>query len=237
MRRIMPMLSLSVVLTLAATQANAALINVAPDIYRDTATNLEWLSLYEMTSEALGVTDPLDINSKATPAEILAAAAASDYVVNQGFRLATSVEVNALYAGSGGVICYAGGGLNAPLPEIFALGSPQYWNEDFPHSANYGAFEQAGLHAGAASGSTVYSRATVDIQTNANDYQNYVVTGSSYALDQAPDAEYWSYEEQYVYFPNEMSVYMVRSTVVPLPPAVWLFGSGLMALWRFRSRC
>jgi hypothetical protein len=219
--------------------ANSALLQIEPNVYRDTATNLEWLRVAETTSEALGVTDPNDINSRTDANSIVAAALASDYAVNQGFRIATSGEVTGLYAGSGGVFEFVDngyGGLNASLPEVFSLGDPQSWNEGWPFGTSLGAYEQAGLHLGGTPGSFVYSRVTINTVTNAGDYSSYFVDGSSYLLDGAPDPEYWSYEEGFVASPNEMSVYMVRAAVVPVPPALLLFGSGLVALWRLRTR-
>jgi hypothetical protein len=236
--------AVGILLLLCLSSANAALINVATNIYRDTATNLQWLSLNQTTTEALGLTDPNDVNSRTDVASILAAVAATDYVVNQGFRIATSAEVTGLYSGSGGVFEFVDngyGGVNIPLPEVFELGAPQSWDEGFPFSANLGGFVQAGLHTGTAPDSIVYSEVNLSTQTNAGDWSNYIITGSSYTLGAAPDAEYWSGgpdvadpESPYIVQPNEMDVYLVR-TVVPVPPAVYLFSSGLLALWRLRK--
>ena len=45
----------ALLLSQLAFSANAALINVAPNVWRDTATNLEWLSVNLTTTEALGL--------------------------------------------------------------------------------------------------------------------------------------------------------------------------------------
>jgi hypothetical protein len=238
-------LSAFVAILLFTGTAHSALLEVEPNIYRDTATNLEWLSLNETTTEALGLTDPNDVNSTTDVASIVAAVAATDYVVNQGFHIATSSEVTNLYAGSGGVFDFVDDdnqGPNIPLPDVFALGGPQSWDEGFPFSVNNGGFVQAGLHFGAGPGSFVYSEVNLSNQTNAGDYQNYIITGSSYTLNGTPDAEYWSGGPDvaypgspYIVQPNEMDVYLVR-TVVPLPAAVYFLGSGLLVLLRFRRK-
>jgi hypothetical protein len=237
--------AIAIILLLSLSSAQAALVNVAPNVWRDTTTNLEWLSLYETTTQALGLTDPNDVNSTTDVASIVAAVAATDYVVNQGFRIAASSEVTDLYAGSGGVFDFVDDdnqGINIPLPDVFALGGPQSWDEGFPFSSNIGGFVQAGLHYGAEPGSFVYSEVNLSNQTNAGDYQNYIITGSAYTLHGTPDAEYWSGGPDvaypgspYIVQPNEMDVYLVR-TVVPIPAAVWLFGSALAGLGWMRRK-
>ena len=152
--------------------------------------------------------------------------------------LQTRQRSQPLYAGSGGVFYFVDnsfGGLNVPLPDVFELGAPQSWDQGIPFGINSGAFVQAGLHLGGTPDSIFYSAVNISTVTNAGDCCNYIVDGSSYLLDATPESEYWAYNDDYVQRANEMSVYLVR-TVVPLPPAVWLFGSGLIALWRLRTR-
>ena len=216
---------------LLAMPAQAALINVAPNILRDTATNLEWVNLRETTSETLGLTDSSDPLSSVTAADIMTAALATDYVVNQGFQVANTAEVTALYLGSGGADgIYAGPNV---APELFNLGTTDYFYDGIPYGSNYDAYLQTGLHDD-GSGSIVSSQYYLAIITSFDAQPNYIADGGSYVLGVVPDSEFHSYPYS-IYEPtnHDAGVYLVR-TAVPVPPAVWLFGSGLLALWRFK---
>jgi hypothetical protein len=221
---------------LLALPAHAALINVEPNIFRDTATNLEWLGVSQTTTESLGLTDPNDEFSTATVTEIMTAVSGSDFMVNQNFRLATSAEVTALYAGSGEVLYYDNNDIIGPnvAPEIFDLGTTQYADDGFPFGVNSDEIIQSGLHAGAAPGSVVFSEVALYITTSFDAQPNYYLEGVSHVLSGVTEAEYASYYYPYGGGANETSVYLVR-TAVPVPPAVLLFGSGLLALWRFKK--
>ena len=225
----------SLVLWLLASTAQSALVNVEPNVWRDTETNVEWLSVSETTTAALGLTDPLDEFSTTTVVEIMAAVALTDYMVNQGFRVATSAEVTGLYAGSVGVFDFVGNDVTGPnlAPDVFNLGMTQYADDGIPFGLNYDDIIQSGLHADVAPGSIAYSAVELNITTSFDMQPNYIVDSSSYLLDGSPQAEYASYYYPYGGGANETSVYLVRT--VPLPPAVWLFGSGLIALWRWRK--
>jgi hypothetical protein len=225
----------SLVLWLLASTAQSALVNVEPNVWRDTQTNLEWLSVSETTTAALGLTDPLDEFSTTTVVDIMAAVALTDYMVNQGFRVASSTEVTGLYAGSGGVLDFVDNGVTGPnlAPDVFDMGMTQYADDGIPYGTNYDAIIQSGLHAGVAPDSIVYSEVVLNIITSFDAQPNYIVDGSSYLLDGSPQADYASYYYPYGGGANETSVYLVRT--VPIPPAVWLFGSGLIALWRWRK--
>ena len=219
--------------------ANAALINVAPNIFRDTATDLEWVRVTESTSEALGLTDPLDENSTATASEIITAALASDYVVNQGFRVANTYEVNGLYNGSGAVVdfvenicCGIPDTLN-PYVEIFDLGYTDVWSEQTPFPSNSGGQEQRALHMNGG-GDIVFSEFELTGQYQLGDFGAF---GSSYLVGEpaSPAKEYSSFPFEFTGSKDDIGVYLVR-TVVPVPPAVWLLGSGLLVLLRMRRR-
>ncbi|MGI9290467.1 MAG: hypothetical protein ACR2QG_04215 [Gammaproteobacteria bacterium] len=229
MRRIISVLTAG--LLFLGPVANAALINVAPNIWRDTATNLEWVDMRETTSQTLGLTDPSDPLSSATAAEIMTAALASDYVVNQGFQVATTAQVTVLYLGSGG----ADGIYSGPnqAPELFNIGTTDYFDDGIPFGSNYNSILQTGLHDD-GSGSVVSSQYRLNIITSFDMQPNFIADGGSYVLAVLPDAEFHSYPYS-VYEPtnHDAGVYLVRAAV-PVPPAVWLFGSGLLALWRFR---
>jgi hypothetical protein len=230
----------AVFLLLGLNSAHAALINVAPNIFRDTATNLEWLDMSLTTTEALGLTDPLEVSSTTTATEIMAAVAVSDYVLNQGFRVAISAEVAGLYTGSGGVLPFVNGDYqDAPnyAPELFNLGTTDYFDDGIPFGINYDTIMQTGLHAGATPGSVVSSEFRLHIRTSFDMRPNYFVDGAGYSPDAVPDALYASYHYSiYDSIAHDTGVYLVRGTVVPLPPALWLLGSGLLALLRFRRK-
>jgi len=216
-----------------ALPAQSALINVAPNIWRDTATNLEWVNLRETTSETLGLTDSSDPLSAVTAAEIMTAALATDYVVNQGFQVANTAEVTALYLGSGGADGVYGGPNVAP--ELFNVGTTDYYDDGIPYGVNYDGILQTGLHDD-GSGSIVSSEYYLHIITSYDSQPNYIADGGSYVLGVTPDSEFQSYwYSQYEPTNHDAGVYLVRAAV-PVPPAVWLFGSGLLALWRFKKR-
>jgi hypothetical protein len=230
----------AVFLLLGLNSAHAALINVAPNVYRDTATNLEWLDMSLTTTAVLGLTDPLDVSSTTTANEIMAAVASSDYVLNQGFRVAISAEVAELYTGSGGVLPFLNGDyIGSPnfAPELFNLGTTDYFDDGIPFGINYDTIMQTGLHAGATPASVVSSEFRLHILTSFDMQPNYINDGAGYSPDAAPDALYASYHYSiYDSVAHDTGVYLVRGTVVPLPPALWLLGSGLMALLRFRPK-
>jgi len=215
-------------LWLIASTAQSALVNVEPNVWLDTETNLEWLSLNQTTTEALGLTDPGDEFSTTTAAEIMATIAVSDYVLNQGFSVAKNSEVSALYNGSGGVPGFTGG-FNV-LPEVMNLGITTAWVFGGPFYQNEGSFDQAGLHV--ADDGVSLSNSYVHLET-ADQLGDFWVQSTWYAVgnETDPGATYSSYQD---FFPdNETGVYLVRS-VVPVPPALYLFGSALVALWRVR---
>jgi hypothetical protein len=228
----------AVFLLLGLNSAHAALINVAPNIFRDTATNLEWLDMSLTTTEALGLTDPLEVSSTTTATEIMAAVAVSDYVLNQGFRVAISAEVAGLYTGSGGVLPFLNGDYNGGpnfSPELFNLGTTDYFDDGIPFGVNNDTIMQTGLHEDGL-GSVVSSEFRLHILTSFDAQPNYIVDGAGYSPDATPDALYASYHYSiYDSLGHDAGVYLVRGTVVPLPPAVYLFSSGLLALWRLRK--
>jgi len=215
-------------LWLIAANANSALISTEPNVWLDTETNLEWLSLKQTTTEALGLTDPGAELSTTTAAEIMATISVSDYVLNQGFSVAKTSEVAALYNGSGGVPDFTGG-VNV-LPEVMHLGITTSWVFQGPFYQNEGSFDQAGLHV--ADDGLLLRNSYVHLET-ADQLGDFFVQSTSYAVgnETDPNATYSSYQD---FFPNnETGVYLVRS-VVPVPPALYLFGSALVALWRVR---
>lgn len=161
----------------------------------------------------------------------MAAALATDYVVNQGFQVATTAEVTALYLGSGGADgIYVGPNL---APELFNIGTTDYFDDGIPFGTNYNGILQTGLHDD-GSGSTVSSQYYLAIITSFDMQPNYIADGGSYVLGVAPDSEFHSYPYS-IYEPtnHDAGVYLVR-TAVPVPPAVWLMGSGLLVLFRMR---
>jgi hypothetical protein len=220
--------------------AHSALLQVEPNVYRDTATNLEWLRVTETDTQALGLTDSGDPASTATASEIMAAIAISDYVLNQGFRVAATTEVSGLYNGSGGVVdfvdnicCGLPDTLN-PSVEIFKLGSTETTEEQTIFPQNGGGQEQRALHFGDDGVTLEFSAVSLDGTKSLGDF---FVMESAYEIGSIapPGHEYSSYEWEFNFANDEIGVYLVR-TVVPLPAAVYLFGSGLLILLRFRRK-
>ena len=112
--------------------------------------------------------------------------------------------------------------MNLGITTAWVFGGPFYQNE--------GSFDQAGLHV--ADDGVSLSNSYVHLET-ADQLGDFWVQSTWYAVgnETDPGATYSSYQD---FFPdNETGVYLVRS-VVPVPPALYLFGSALVALWRVR---
>jgi hypothetical protein len=233
----------SVVFALAgllSVSAQAALVNTGPNVWHDTVTNQEWLNLGLTTSEAMGLTDPSYDSqfpeNQTTVGELLAAVSNSNYVTAQGFSIATTSEVAALYTNSMGVY----GGAVPFAADIWQLGETSA-GLDYPvfdPSSAIVTADQTGLH---------YSDVGADLRSSyvGRDYiapfgEPLGVYGDGWSVADAAVGADWIVSADdgcsncggY----SERGVYLVRS-VVPVPPAIWLFGSALAGLgWMRRKK-
>jgi hypothetical protein len=238
MRKVIQTITAVVLLLLALSNAQAALINVGPNIWRDTATNLEWLSLTETTSAAMGLTNPFYDGqfpeNQTTVGELLTAVSNSSYVQAQGFNIATTSQVAVLYTNSVGIY----GGAGSFTADLWQLGETEA-GLDYPVFDPSGAIVtayQTGLQV-ADGGGTRGSHMVRDYAAPFGEPIDVFGGGTWTVADYAVTADQIISADDgcsncggYA----ERGVYLVR-TAVPLPPAVWLFGSGLLALWRFKK--
>jgi hypothetical protein len=216
-------------LWLIASSAQSELVNVEPNVWRDTDTNLEWLSLRLTTSEAMGLTTYGDTENLTTAGALLAAVGSSHYVTVQGFSIAATSEVSSLYTNSLGVY----GGAGPFNPDIWQLGETEA-GVDVPVFDLGGAIwtgYQSGLHYadGAANLRSSYLVREYGMPFG----EPLPVSGGTWSVaDTAVTTDMFIQADDgcancggY----GERGVYLVRS-VVPVPPAIWLFGSALVAL-------
>ena len=187
---------------------NAALVDMGKITY-DSDTNLEWLDVNETVGTSYS--------------DVLT----SVYVMQEGFRYATEAELIVLYdnAGGGGVYYNSNGhpiATNFDAAELLIelMGCTSYTinkpcdqvNEDF-HIAMFGPEVIGGLQ----------TASLVDAFYPPDSRSGEGAIWLNYADTNPVLTEFWT-------------SYLVRVAPVPIPAAVWLFGSGLIGLIAFAKR-
>ena len=223
------------ILAVIAFNVNAVTINETTDSYldsvfldygqysRDTTSGLEWLNFSELVNDGIDkITLQNSINS------------ADSWYGDQGWRLATSTEVYTLFdlffgdyvsdAGENGKMALYDSVATASDPLIEARNSWMFafGTQAEPFSGDdlntvYGDLFSYGLY--------------VDEHGDVQFLGTYLGTGSDAELTShiyGPDHDLTSLTRDSAF--TNAGVFMVRATVVPIPAAIWLFGTGLIGL-------
>jgi hypothetical protein len=200
--------ALAVTALILSTTTNAAIIStnwltVGDNlITQDTTTGLEWLDLTVTTSRSYD-----DISSQF--------GAGQEF---EGWRYATATEINGFFDAFGGDNNFYNGWSvqnNGLFDRLSA-----YWGDTY--------CEFAGCQTGDG-----YSQFLSDETSHYVGFQYYGTIYDLYLNNQSASSDFIEFDSRYIAnFTTSPAVgsALVKATVVPIPSAVWLFGSGLLGL-------
>ncbi len=192
--------------------AHAALIDNGGGLIYDSTQNITWLAdaNYANTtgyaSNAGGLMDWVTANTWASTLS---------YGGVTGWRLPTTLQPDPSCGSQNGGTSYGFGCTGSEMGHLFNVDLGQVANQPIgtTHNANYGLFQNIQDY--------VYWASTPWTSTYAWDFQ----TNTGYQSADQMTSQYYA-----------MAVHPGDVTVVPVPPAVWLLGSGLLGLFGVMRR-